>query len=205
VRQHFEALDTPETPRRRGRRRSQVDEYRILERLRTLERARDKFLECAYLALRISDANKLAPRHLDYGRHVVRIKVGKTQLPCVVPFLDDDVFKPVALIEKYRPLGLDTCLPVGTGLDDYLPTVAQLAGLTRIALTSKVGRKTFVTLKLAQGVPRITLMQAAGHRTESSFNRYVDIDETELVETYRKTARQVAKRGPAEPDATIAA
>jgi hypothetical protein len=111
----------------------------------------------------------------------------------------------VALIEKYRPLGLDTCLPVGTGLDDYLPTVAQLAGLTRIALTSKVGRKTFVTLKLAQGVPRTTVMQATGHRTESSFNRYVGIDETELVETYRKTARQVAKTGPAEPDATIAA
>jgi hypothetical protein len=135
---------------------------------------------------------------------VVRIKAGKTQLPCVVPFLDD-VFKPVALIEKYRPLGLDTCLPVGTGLDDYLPTVAQLAGLTRIALTSKLGRKTFVTLKLAQGVPRTTVMQATGHRTESSFNRYVGSDETELVETYRKTARQVAKRGPAEPDATLAA
>jgi integrase len=204
VRQHFEVLDMPETPRRRGQRRSQVDEYRILERLRTLERARDKFLQCAYLALRISDANKLAPRHLDYGRHVVRIKAGKTQLPCVVPFLND-VFKPVALIEKYRPLELDTCLPVGTGLDDYLPTVAQLAGLTRIALTSKVGRKTFVTLKLAQGVPRTTVMQATGHRTESSFNRYVGIDETELVETYRKTARQVAKTGPAELDATIAA
>jgi hypothetical protein len=28
-------------------------------------------------------------------------------------------------------------LPVGTGLDDYLPTVAQLAGLSHIALISK--------------------------------------------------------------------
>jgi hypothetical protein len=93
---------------------------------------------------------------------------------------------------------------VGTGLDDYLPTVAQLAGLTRIALTSKVGRKTFVTLKLAQGVPRTTVMQATGHRTESSFNRYVGIDEAELVENYRKTARQVAKKGSPllPPDAT---
>ena len=174
---------------------SQVDAYRILERLRSLERARDKLLQCAYLALRISDANKLAPRHLDYQHHVVRIKTGKTQLPCVIPFLDDDVFRPVALVEKYRPLGLPTCLPVGTGLDDYLPTVARLAGLTRIALTSKVGRKTFVTLKLAQGVPRQVVMQATGHKTESSFNRYVGVDEAELVATYRRTARQVAKKG----------
>ncbi len=203
VRAHFDGLDAAaaDAPRRRGQRRSQADEYRILERLRSLERARDKFLQCAYLALRISDANRLAPRHLDYANHIVRLKAGKTQLPCVVPFLDDDVFRPVALIEKYRPLGLPTCLPVGTGLDDYLPTVAQLAGLTRIALTSKVGRKTFVTLKLAQGVPRTAVMQATGHRTESSFNRYVGIDETELVETYRKTARKVAQKGSTEPGA----
>ena len=197
VRQHYEAMDAAaaEQPRRRGQRRSQVDQYRILERLRTLERARDKFLQCAYLGLRISDANRLAPRHLDYTGQLVRIKAGKTQLPCVIPFLDDDVFRPVALVEKYRPLGLATCLPVGTGLDEYLPTVAGLAGLTRLALTSKVGRKTFVTLKLSQGVPRSTVMQATGHKTEKSFNRYAGIDEEELVENYRKTARKVAKKG----------
>lgn len=55
---------------------------------------------------------------------MVRRKAGKTQLPCVLAFLDDDVFRPVVLIEKDRPLGLDPCLPVGTDLDDYLPTVA---------------------------------------------------------------------------------
>jgi hypothetical protein len=128
----------------------------------------------------------------NYANHVVRVKAGKTQLFCVSLFLDEYVFKPVALIEK--------CLLVGTSFDDDLPTLA----LTRIALTSKVGRKAFVTLKLAQSVPRITIMQATGHRTESSFNRYVGIDEAKLVENYRKTARQVAKEdSPAlPPDAT---
>ncbi|MGI4835069.1 MAG: phage integrase SAM-like domain-containing protein [Janthinobacterium lividum] len=201
VRRYFAGFDQPDgQPRRRGQRRSQVDDYRVLERLRTLERARDKFLQCAYLGLRISDANRLAPRQLDYLHHVVRLKAGKTQKACVIPFFDDDVFQPVALIEKYRPLGLATCLPVGTGLDEYLPTVAELAGVGRIALTSKVGRKTFVTLKLAQGVPRHTVMQATGHRTESSFNRYAGVDEVELVETYRKTARKVSRAGQPEPD-----
>lgn len=85
---------------------------------------------------------------------------------------------------------MPTCLPVGTGLDDYLSAMAQLASLTRIPITSKVGRKTFATLKLAQGVPRTNIMQTTGHTTERNFNRYVGIDE-ELVENYRKTARKV--------------
>lgn len=74
--------------------------------------------------------------------------------------------------------------------------MARLAGLTRIPLTSKVGRKTFATLKLAQGVPRTTVMQATGHTTERSFNRYVGIDEDELVASYRKTARKVPGDSP---------
>lgn len=53
----------------------------------------------------------------------------------MVPFLDD-VLRPVALIERYRPLGLATYLPVSIGPDD-LPTVAKLTGLIRIALTAK--------------------------------------------------------------------
>lgn len=39
-------------------------------------------------------------------------------------------------------------------------------------------------------------MQATGHTTERSFNRYVGIDEDELVENYRKTARKVAGEQP---------
>ena len=47
-------------------------------------------------------------------------------------------------------------------------------------------------LKISQGVPRAQVMQATGHRTESSFNRYLGVIEQELVETFRKTARAVA-------------
>jgi hypothetical protein len=105
------------------------------------------------------------------------------------------VFRPVALVEKYAPLGLTTCLLVVNGLSDYLPHVQHLAELTRFKLTSKVGRKTFVTLKIAQGVPRAQVMEATGHRTEASFNHYLGVVGQELVETFRKTARTVKKRG----------
>jgi hypothetical protein len=192
VQQQFETLDPAlQAQAKAGMRRSQADPYRVAERLRMLELARDKVLQCCYFGLRISDANKLAPRQL--SGQLVRLKATKTRKECFIPYFDDDVFRPVALVEKYAPLGLATCLPVVNGLSEYLPHVQHLAGLTRFKLTSKVGRKTFVTLKIAQGVPRAQVMQATGHRTEASFNRYLGVVEQELVETFRKTARTVAK------------
>ncbi|UOQ64426.1 hypothetical protein [Hymenobacter volaticus] len=95
----------------------------------------------------------------------------------------------MALTEKYAPQALPTCLPVVATLDDYLPHIAKLAGITQ--LTSKIGRKTFATLKIFQGVPQRQVMLATGHTTEKSFNRYLGIDEQELVDIYRRTARRI--------------
>lgn len=203
VQQQFEALDPAPTgpaETRKFRRRSQADPHRVAERLRMLELARDKVLVCCYLGLRISDADKLAPRQL--GADLVKLKATKTRRECFIPYFDDDVFRPVALVEKYAPLGLATCLPVVNGLSYYLPQVQHLAGLARFKLTTKIGRKTFVTLKISQGVPRAQVMQATGHRTEASFNRYLGVVEHELLDTFRKTARRVAKTsGTQAPDA----
>ena len=194
VQQQFEALDPAlleQAPTKKGMRVSQADPHRVAERLRMLERARDKLLLCCYLGLRISDADKLSPRQIN--GQLIRLKATKTRKDCFIPFFDDDVFRPAALVEQYAPLRLPTCLPVVSGLSDYLPHVQHLADFTRFKLTSKVGRKTFVTLKIAQGVPRAQVMQATGHQTEASFNRYLGVVEEELLESFRKTARSVAK------------
>ena len=196
----FEALSRPAgAARRKGQRVSQADERRVTERLRVLELSRDKLLLCAYTALRISDADRLAPRHVQGD--FIRLHQGKTLHQAIVPFIDDDVFRPVALVQKYAHLRLATCLPVVHNLGQYLPQVAELAGLTRLHLTSKIGRKTFATLKIYQGIPKAQVMLATGHKTESSFNRYLGIDEQELLRTFRKTARTVAKNsGTPLPD-----
>ncbi|MBF9239505.1 phage integrase SAM-like domain-containing protein [Hymenobacter sp. BT683] len=194
VQQQFEQLDPAlqaQAATKKGMRVSQADPRRVAERLRMLERSRDKVLLCCYLGLRISDADKLSPRQL-HG-DLVKLKATKTRKDCYIPYFDDDVFRPVALVQKYAALHLATCLPVVNGLSDYLPHVQHLAGLTRFKLTSKIGRKTFVTLKISQGVPRAQVMQATGHRTESSFNRYLGVVEEELLATFRKTARTVDK------------
>jgi hypothetical protein len=163
---------------------SQVDERRGQERLRVLELVRDKFLLCCYTALRISDADRLAPQHVlgDF----IKIEQGKTVGKGLIPCFDDDVFRPVALVQKYAHLRLPTCLPVVHNPGQYLPAVAELAGLTRLHLNSKIGSKTFATLKIYQGIPKAQVMLATGHKTESSFNRYLGIDEQELLRNFRK-------------------
>ncbi|WBO86286.1 phage integrase SAM-like domain-containing protein [Hymenobacter yonginensis] len=152
-----------------------------------LEHARDKFLLCAYTGLRISDAERLAPEHI-HG-DLLKIEAGKTGILCYIPFLDDEVLKPVELVRRYAGQGLATCLPTTYDLDSYLPHLAQLAGITRLHVTSRIGRKTFVTTRIYQGVPRSQVMLATGHQTEKSFLRYLGTNEQELVASYRRTAR----------------
>jgi hypothetical protein len=166
----------------RGRPALQVEDHR-----QRLELARDKMLQCCYLGLRISDADKMAPEHIQ-GKFV-KIEAGKTGGLCLIPFIDDKVFKPVALIKKYAPLQLPTCLPTLATIDQYMPHLAKLAGITRLHVTSRIGRKTFATLKIYQGVPKSQVMLATGHTTEKSFNRYLGIDEQELLAIYERTAR----------------
>ena len=109
----------------------------------------------------------------------------------LIPYLDDDVFRPVALLEHYRPLGLDTCLPFVRDPWLYLPHVAALARLTRLKLGLHVGRKTYATLKVYQGVPKSLVMLATGHQTEAQFNEYLGINEEELLASHEQTARRV--------------
>ncbi|MCR5889947.1 site-specific integrase [Hymenobacter sp. J193] len=154
------------------------------------EHARDKVLQCAYLGLRLGDADRMSPDWIQ--GELVKLHAGKTDKPCLIPFFDDDVFRPVALIEKYAGSGLPTCLPVVFELHRYFPLVQHLSGITRLKLGTRTGRKTFATLKIYQGMPKTQVMLATGHTTEKSFNRYLGIDEQELLSNYRKTARRVA-------------
>jgi integrase len=158
-----------------------------------IELARDKFLQCCYTGLRISDANRAAWQHVR-GNLIVLDDIAKSDVTVYIPFYDDDLFKPVALAERYEHrCPFDLLVPECYRTNEFLKVVARLVGLTRLNLTTKIGRKTFVTLKLYQGVPTRTIMQATGHQTEEAFNAYVGVDELELVQQYmRKSTRRRA-------------
>jgi len=158
-----------------------------------VELARDKFLQCCYTGLRISDANRAAWAHVR-GNLIVLDHIAKSDVTAYIPFYDDAVFKPVELSERYEHRSpTDLLVPECYRANEFLKVVARLVGLTRLNLTTKIGRKTFVTLKLYQGVPARTIMQATGHQTEEAFNAYVGVDELKLVESFmRKSQRRRA-------------
>jgi len=76
----------------RGRPALQVSDHQ-----QRLGYARDKFLQCCYTGLRISDADRMGPQHIQ--GELIKMATGKTGIVCLIPFLDDDVFRPVALVE----------------------------------------------------------------------------------------------------------
>ncbi|MDO7853194.1 tyrosine-type recombinase/integrase [Hymenobacter convexus] len=158
------------------------------EHLRRLWLTRDKFLLCTYTALRIGDADRLTPRQL-HG-DVARVKAGKTGVTCIIPLVDDHVFQPARLLALHAGSDPRWCLPRVTFPYLYLPHVQHLAGITRLPVLFHTGRKTFATLKVAQGVPRSQVMMTTGHQTEASFNHYLGVNEAELLDWYRRTARQ---------------
>jgi integrase len=156
-----------------------------------VELARDKFLECCYTGLRISDANRAAWQHVR-GNLIVLDDTAKNENTVYIPFYDDDVFRPVELANRYEHrTPYDLLVPECYRANEFLRVVQRLVGLSRLKLTTKIGRKTFVTLKLYAGVPSRTIMQATGHKTEEAFNHYVGVDELKIVEEFmRKASRK---------------
>jgi len=166
VRRHF-----PEQPTAGIRRMITTAEHH-----RRLRITRDKFLLCTYTALRIGD--------------VARVKASKTGVTCIIPLVDDDVFQPVALLRTYAGTDPKLCLPRINYPYIYLPHVQALADIERVPVKYHLERKTFATVKVAQGVPRSQVMMTTGHQTEASFNHYLGINEAELLDWYRSTARK---------------
>ena len=150
-----------------------------------VELARDKFLQCCYTGLSIQDADAVGPDDVRNG--IIYWERGKWGNACHIPYYDDALFKPVALTAKYagRSAQLVPACPL---VNRHLKLIARLVKLTRIELTTKIGRKTFVTLKLFQGVPQRIVMMATGHTTEASFNHYVGVDVLKLLEQYKRYA-----------------
>lgn len=154
-----------------------------------LELARDLFLMCCYTGLRISDAQSL--KYTDIKGELIITDSQKTGNFSYIPFFDDSTFEPVALIAKYTSSN-ERIFPSCPKINKHLKKIQELAEIKDIVLTTKIGRKTFATLKVYQGVPRSIVMQATGHKTENSFNRYLGVNEQELLSIFKQNASKAS-------------
>jgi integrase len=159
-----------------------VNRLQLVQKIKTLERMRDVFLFACYTGLRISDIQTLT--HRDIKDDVIVKRMQKTNIECVVPFYDDNIFKPVEIVNKYKGK-YNTLLPPCYKINENLHIIQKLLKIP-FELTSKIGRKTFVTLKILQGVATRVIMLSTGHQTEKAFNRYVGINSDQLVKAYKE-------------------
>ena len=150
----------------------------------TLDRVRDLFLIGCYTGLRFSDFNTLDPQSIE--GNFIKIKQIKTGSRVTIPIMSK--LRPV--LNKY-PDSLPTIS--NQKFNDYIKFVAELAGLSETRkitdtkgntenetahllynlVTSHCCRRSYATNMFKAGVSPMLIMSATGHKTETSFLKYI--------------------------------
>lgn len=163
-----------------------------------LEKARDLFLVGCWTGLRFSDFTNIKAG--DIGTKHIDLKMQKTKKRVVVPITD----QLRSIMQHYEGKTSNSLPPPisNVKLNLYIKEVAEKAGLTqRVELQkSKAGmsvhldkplhdlisthtaRRSFASNMFRAGIPAITIMKVTGHRTESSFMKYIKASPTEMAD-----------------------
>lgn len=160
-----------------------------------LMRTRDVFLVGCYTGLRISDLGVLDHHHIVEGGKMLKIIPEKT---------DDPVFIPVhprvkAIIDKYGGFPKSYA---DQKMNEYIKELCREAGFTEQAvykrteggvvnryvepkwqrITNHTARRSFATNLYLAGFDTLSIMKITGHKTESSFMRYICVSQRQMAE-----------------------
>jgi len=161
--------------------------------VRAMQLAKNKFLIGAFTALRVSDFNRL--REVNVKDNVIRIKPRKGTRK------NEDVVIPIHPIVREI---IDSGFRVDTEISDQklnkqIKHVCQLVGINEPVSVSRTeggklverefekwqlvsthtARRSGATNMYLAGIPTISIMKITGHRTESSFLKYIKISQEE--------------------------
>jgi integrase len=156
-----------------------------LKKTPKFDRTRDLFLIGCYTGLRFSDLSQLSQDNLQGD--TISIRTIKTDTPVIIPL------HPVVLsiLKKH-----EYCLPKvpsNQKFNEYIKEISKLAGIVepvRIEQTkgdmkmkksehkynlvsSHTARRSFATNAFLSDIPSIQIMKITGHKTESSFMKYI--------------------------------
>ncbi|MEN6352174.1 MAG: site-specific integrase [Bacteroidales bacterium] len=157
-----------------------------------LERVRDLFIIGCYTGLRFSDFTQLSKENI-IDNNKIKIRTQKTKDTVVIP-LHPYVRE---ILMKY-----DWNIPdpiTNQKMNDYLKEIGEAAkidGKIQVSITkggelkksifdkfklisTHTARRSFASNLYLAGVPAITIMKITGHKTESSFLRYIRISQEE--------------------------
>ncbi len=163
-----------------------------------LDRVRDLFLIGCNTGLRFSDLSQVRKENIttnDTGGQILRVRTQKTSKPVYVPIS----YQLRAILDKHngsapRPIS-------NQNANVYLKEIAQRAGLDepvettrnrggrRVTVnrqkweevTTHTARRSFATNAYLNQVPTLDIMKLTGHKTETSFMKYIKITEEETA------------------------
>lgn len=158
-----------------------------------LDRVRDLFLIGCCTGLRFSDLSLLSSDNIDNVESVITIKTVKTGRTVVIP-LHAIVRQILQKYDNELPR-----VPSNQKFNDYIKEIAKKAEINEPILlqrtkgtltyaetkpcldlvTSHTARRSFATNAYLAGLPPISIMKITGHKTESSFMKYIKISEKE--------------------------
>ncbi len=152
-----------------------------------LEKVRDLFLIGAWTGLRFSDWDQVSPDNIEEG--LLSVKQSKTGGKVWIPMHPMVEF----ILNKYD--GQLPDVPTNQRVNDYIKEVAVLAKINtpfkktitkggktitttykkHEVISSHTARRSFATNAYNAGVPSLTIMAITGHRTETSFLKYIKV------------------------------
>lgn len=161
-----------------------------------MEKARLIFLTLCSTGQHITDYNQhlqaaLENKKTENGHTFLYLRRQKNTRPYIIPFSDNQYFRPVyyttELLQRYGRL------PVMQEhhINKYLVYICQELGLTRIHVTSKIGRKTFASISVyALHIPAEIVMKATGHKSRRSFDVYLGIRHSDVAAAFKEAAKE---------------
>jgi integrase len=183
-----------------------LDELREIYKLdlsksQRLENARDLFLISCFTGLRYSDLSKLKREHIiqdESGNQLIQMRIKKTDQLITIPVLPEVV----TILSKYNhsdgysfPKAISNQksneyikemtkeLPI---FQKLVEVENQIKGVKVLKTTPKwelitthTGRRSFATNSFLKNIPVTTIMKITGHKTESSFYKYLKMSPKE--------------------------
>lgn len=160
--------------------------HNIRNKIASLERARLVLLLLCCTGKRVSDYIKMESTEID--GEIIKFLTRKTEEVCYVPYYDDLYFRPKYIIEEMNKKFGGLPKVSDQKLREAITELCTIIGFDRFDVKTKTGRKTFATIKLLQGVSKPIIMKSTGHKSEKSFDSYVEIDQFDVLKGNKEKA-----------------
>jgi site-specific recombinase XerD len=163
------------------------------------DKVRDLFLIGCHTGLRMSDFSRLTSHHIKEGFITIEQKKTKDNVVIPVHSVVKKILKkyngdlPGAISgQKFNEYLKEICkkVPALTGNESKRQTRGGFKTITTLQkwkmISSHTARRSFCTNEYLKGTPALTIMKVSGHKTESSFLKYIKISSKEHAEKMKQ-------------------